>query len=241
MDLLMCRKSEVIFYPYGAHRWSSVNYGEREVRQKVYNILKDTCVRYDVDGIELDFTRFLVYFKEVMQGRKIYPESIEKMNNLMRSLRAMTDKLSMERGKPIMTAIYVPDSIDYCYELGLDIKAWLEEDLIDMVAAGTTFKMQPWEYTVNEYAAYDIPVYAAFDPLGYADDVDFYKEAAMAWAAGVDGIYIYNIFNQNSDYFKKLGSPETTGPVDPTYKTKAIIRSAGTYVKGGNDFIRGFE
>jgi hypothetical protein len=42
---------------YGGRRWSAVNYELPAVRNKVFEILKDVCTRYDVDGIELDFFR----------------------------------------------------------------------------------------------------------------------------------------------------------------------------------------
>ena len=52
-DYLVGQKGQS--YPYGAHRWSSVNYELPQVRDKVFRILQDVCVRYDIEGIELDF------------------------------------------------------------------------------------------------------------------------------------------------------------------------------------------
>ena len=65
-DLLMAPESTS--FPYGGGRWSAVDYGQAEVREKVFRILRDVVTRYDVDGIELDFFRHPVYFRPAMTG-----------------------------------------------------------------------------------------------------------------------------------------------------------------------------
>jgi len=223
LDLLMYRKSEAIFMPHGDRRWSSVDYTLTPVRQIVYDILKDTLTRYDVDGLELDFTRWPIYFKQVVEGEIIYPENLERMNNLIRMIRDLTEKVSIERGKPILIAIYVPNSMGLCHAVGLDIKTWLEEALVDIVTVGGINGIfQPWDDAIGEYDNYDVPVYAGFDANNYAglpvDPVVIDRnEAAIAYAAGADGIYMYNCFNINDVRFDILGSPETCGPVDEGY------------------------
>ena len=46
------------------------------------------------------------------------------------------------------------------------------------------------------------------------------NEAAIAYAAGADGIYMYNCFNINDVRFDILGSPESCGPVDKDYVSR---------------------
>ena len=231
LDWLFARKhSSALELRYGVQYWSAVDYGVPEVRQKVYNILKDTVTRYDVDGLQLDFSRYPIYFKQVAQSGEVLPESIERMNNLIRSIRTMMDQVSIERGKPLLLAIYVPDSIDFCKALGLDIKAWMEEGLLDMAAVRTTVAIQSWEDSVAEYSPYDVQLHATFDTyLAMEKDSapDFNKEAALAWRAGVDGIQLYNNFNPNSSLFDTLGDPQTCGPVDESYKS--LFKRTGNY------------
>jgi len=233
MDLLMCRKEEADTYmKYGNEKWSCVNYGLTPVRQVVYDILKDTLTRYDIDGLELDFTRQPVFFDEVVKGYDIYPENIERMNNLIRMIRDLTEKISIERGKPILLAIYTYDSIELNKAIGLDIETWLEEDLIDIVSIGRADRLQSWEEGIAEYKDYDAKVFAAIDALVYKDDgADEYElnknQAALAYAAGADGIYLYNYFDINHEMFDTLGSPETCGPV-----TMDVIPHIKTYGGG---------
>jgi len=241
LDLLMYRKADSSFMAYGDWRWSSVDYTLTPVRQIVYDILKDTLTRYDIDGLELDFSRFMIYFKEVTQGEKVYPENVERMNNLIRMVRDMTEKISIERGKPILLAINVPNSLDYCMEVGLDIRKWLDEGLIDIASIGDIFGMwQTWEDSIKEYDGYDIPVYAVLDKgcIDNAKDpnTDEAQEAALAWASGADGIYTYNYFNMEYRIFHVAGSPETCGPLDPNYKS-VLYPSTTKFVKDSKKYI----
>jgi len=225
MDLLMYRKADAAFMSYGYNRWSSVDYALPEVRQHVYDILKDTLTRYDIDGLELDFTRFMVYFKEVTKGIDVYPENVERMNNLVRMVRDMTEKISIERGKPILLAINVPNSLEYCKAIGLDIEKWMKEGLFDIASIGDVYGLwQSWEDSIKEYDGYDVQVYAVMDELSFRSEEDrarrdVAKEAAIAWEAGADGIFLYNFFNTNDAMFDTVGTPETCGPVDPNYKS----------------------
>jgi len=242
MDLLMFRKVDAIYMPYGSGRWTSVDYTLTPVRQVVYDILKDTITRYDIDGLELDLTRWPVFFKEVTMGYEVYPENVERMNNLIRMIRDLTEKISIERGKPILLAIYVPDSIEFCYDVGLDVKKWINEGLIDIVSLSyIDGAFQDWDDAIAEYEGLDTQVFAAVDSLAYdSSDMDGLEinrnEAALAYAAGADGIYTYNYFNINYELFDILGSPETCGPVDPNYVTKRK-KYTGRITKDGTKYV----
>lgn len=242
MDLLMYRKSEAAYMAAGQNKWTAVDYTLKPVRQVVYDILKDTLTRYDIDGLELDLTRVPLFFKEVTKGIEVYPENIERMNNLVRAIRDLTEKVSIERGKPILLAINVPNSLDYCKATGLDIKTWLDEGLIDIASIGCAYGMwQTWEDSIKEYAGYDIPVYAVLDELAFENKElrNEAKEAAIAYKAGAKGIYLYNYFNVNHNIFDILGSPETCGPVDPSYKSQAKMPTVNfAFVKNAKDFLK---
>jgi len=227
MDLLMYRKADIPNMKFGGERWTSVDYTLTPVRQVVYDILKDTLTRYDVDGLELDFTRWPIFFKEVVDGEELYPENLERMNNLVRMIRDLTEKISIERNKPILLAIYVPDSMGLCKFVGLDIETWLGEDLVDIVSIGChSGAFQSWEDGIGEYKDHDVQIYACLEPLNYNKGADPFEvdknEAAIAYQAGADGIYLYNYFDINHERYDILGSPETCGPVDPNYVSQRM-------------------
>lgn len=247
LDKIVCRRIDSMFMLYGARRWSSVDYTHTESRQKIYDIIKDTITRYDVDGIELDLTRHMVYFKEVTLGYDVYPENIERMNELIRMIRALTEKYSMERGKPILLSICVPDSLGLCKAIGLDVETWIKEDLIDIAAIGAHGSAcQSWADGIGEYNAITdkygleaFPVYAEIDPTAYVDasgntakNYD-YNEALDALRSGAKGIYMYNYFSINDTRFDDFHSEEAilaSGRIDESYVSQRATYS-GAHAK----------
>jgi len=211
-DNLFTSRENALYMLYGDRRWSSIDYTYQESRQKIYNILKDTLENYDVDGLELDFTRHPLYFSEVAWGEKTYRENIERMNDFMRMVRALTEQYSMERGKPILVSVYLPDCLDMCYDLGLDVRKWMDEDLFDIASICCYMgSFHPWEESIGEFEG-KVPVYAALDNLCYSnsglEEMDDYEidryEAALAYKAGAAGVYTYNRYDINHERFDTL-------------------------------------
>ncbi len=237
---------------YGCGRWSSVDYGRAEVRDKVYRILADVCTRYDVDGIEMDFFRHPVVFKPQVTGQPVTQAHCDLMTGLVRRVREMTERVGAKRGRPLLIAIRIPDSMGYCKALGLDVVRWLAEDLVDIVTGGGYFKFEPWENLVALGKKHDVPVYACLAkrrivPKGKDKDAKhvikrFRGEALNAWKAGVSGIYTFNRFNPRDPLFRELGDPallETLDRIDRTaYVEQTLWSKPGKWLKGGSRFVR---
>ncbi len=237
---------------YGCGRWSSVDYGVQAVRDKVYRIFADVCGRYDVDGIEMDFFRHPVLFKPQVSGEPVTQAHCDKMTALMRRVRKMTEQVGARRGRPLLIAVRIPDSIGYCKAMGIDLIRWLEEDLIDVITGGGYFKLEPWENLVALGKKYDVPVYACLvtrriAPKSKYKDATFMLkrfrgEALAAWNAGVNGIYTFNQFNPRSRLFRELGDPKLLATLDRSdgtaYVEKTLWSKPGRWVKDGSRFVK---
>lgn len=244
LDYLMGEKGKK--YPHGGGRWSAVNYGLPEVRDKVFNILRDVATRYDIDGLELDFYRHPFYFQPQLNGDPVTDEHCALMTDLLRRVRAMTVEVAAKRGRPMLIAVRIPDSQGFAKAIGLDIETWLREGLVDIVTGGCYFQFEPWENLVALGHRYNVPVYAGLSasrirPQKPGDDDTplWHACAARAWRAGVDGIYLFNRFNPNDPLFRVLGDPalvaEKEGvPSEITGEPKAMNR----WLKGGADFLK---
>ena len=207
--------------PYGGGRWSAVNYGVPEVRDKVFRIFRDVCSRYDVDGVEMDFYRHPVFFKPQMTGDPVTQEHCDMMTDLLRGVRTMTEEVALKRGRPILIAVRVPDSRGFAKAIGLDVMRWLEDDLIDILTGGGYFRFEPWGNLVWLGQKYGVPVYAGLSgsraggnpaagkPLSPYSHRSWNIEARYAWQAGVNGIYTFNCFDPKSVLFRELGTPDT--------------------------------
>ncbi|MEA4935882.1 MAG: hypothetical protein VB102_04470 [Paludibacter sp.] len=205
--------------PLMYNKWSALNYNLAEVRKLVLDTFTDVVTRYDVDGIEFDFWRHPAFFKEQFYKTPITQAQCNLMTQLIRDVREVCDRMSIQRGKPILMAMRVPDSVGFCKAIGLDLVTWLQEDLVDLLIGADYFKLEPWEYWVNLGKQYNVPVYAAFEERRFSasageDDPEITDEtnsdrwrgeAYLAWKAGVNGIYTYNLFDPVNELFWQLG------------------------------------
>lgn len=246
-EYLMGKKGDR--FPHGGGRWSAVNYALPEVREKVFRILQDVATRYDIDGLELDFYRHPVYFKPQMTGEAVTQEHCDMMTNLLRQVREMTLEVAKKRGRPMLISVRVPDSTGFAKGIGLDYERWMKDDLIDIITGGGYFHIEPWEDLVALGHKYGVPVYAclsgsrvvsASNPEGGRPDMMplWHGEAALAWQAGVDGIYTFNVFNPRDELFRTLGSPDTLMRLDTPHKPiTGEKKSMERWLKGGSSFV----
>jgi len=243
-DYLMGKRGDKL--PYGGNRWSALNYGLAQVRDKVCRILQDVATRYDIDGLELDFFRHPAYFKPQMTGDPVTQEQCDLMTELLARVRKMTEDVAGRRGRPMLIAVRVPDSVGYSKAIGLDLKKWLDRDLIDIVTGSCYFHLEPWQNMVALVKPYHLPFYACLSGSriacdssyvyccdGHADD--WRGEALEAWHAGVSGIYVFNRFNARDPLFHQLGSPELLAKLPHTYRPNPG-KEIETWLKGGEEF-----
>jgi len=215
-ELLMGNRGERNNFPFGARRWSALNYDCAAVREQVFQILQDIAERYDVDGIELDFFRHPIYFKPQMFGEPVTQEHCNKMTDLLHRVREMTETVARRRGRPFLISTRMMDSPAYAKAIGLDVVHWLQEGLIDIIVAGGYFQLEPWATMVGLGQGYDVPVYACLSGSRLAaeseaqSDIRIWRgEALKAWKEGVDGIYLFNRFDPADPLFRELGCRET--------------------------------
>ncbi|MAX36262.1 hypothetical protein [Gimesia sp.] len=228
-------------------RWTAVDFTHEEICDLAYRYVEEVCRNYDVDGVELDFFRHLNYFKRVSQGEPAGELELSRLNDLMRRIRAMADEVARQRGRPILVAIRVPDSVEYARVLGLDVETWLKEDLVDIMTVTGYFRLNPWKESVKLGHKYDVPVYAGLsesrekDQLArkvYASTEGSRGRAMNAWSQGVDGIYLFNSFNPRHPLWRELGEPTQLKTLPKVYFTSARgYASVNAWWKQGSSYM----
>ena len=227
-------------------RWSALDYGQPEVRDKTFRILQDVATRYDVDGLELDFFRHPVFFRPQMTGDPVTQTHCDMMTGLVRRVRQMVDDVALGRERPMLIAVRVPDSFGYAKGIGLDIECWLQEELIDLLVVGGYFHLQPWEQTIAVGHRFNVPVYPClsasrlspdrFNNLNVTRLHGWRGEASRAWEAGANGIYVFNCFSPNDPIFRELGDPELLQSLDKDYQLN--IGRLDHWLKDGSQFVK---
>jgi hypothetical protein len=209
-------------------RWSSVDYARPEIRDLAFRFIEEVCQNYDVDGVELDFFRHLCFFKSTAHGSKATQVERDMMTDLMRRVRAMTEAVGIKRGRPVLVMVRATDSVDFNRDMGLDVEHWLREGLFDMLVTTCYFRLNPWETSVALGHKYGVPVYPCISDSRVKGEgrfrrgsVESYRgQAAEAWAAGADGIHLFNLFDVfggRSPVFKEVGDPTALRKMDKLY------------------------
>jgi hypothetical protein len=166
--------------------------------------------RYDLDGIELDWCRHPTFFRLGQERR-----NIPIMNDFVHLVHQRLQYHGKKKGRPILLAMRVPDSLELCLSLGLDPETWARQGWFDLLMAGSG--LMPYSIPITDWVhlghQYNIPVYGCLDRLYptfrmgrpkfdhrdtqiWNDASSNYDSPAAAchrfWAAGVDGIYLYD-------------------------------------------------
>jgi len=214
---------------------TAVDYGQQQVRDQQFAMIQDVCQRYDIDGIELDFMRHPVYFRPTMEGQPVEAEHVAMMTDFMRRLREMTERIGRKRDRPLLVACLIPNRIQCCMNIGLDIENWLAADLIDLI----TLSLERDQFTgeVQELVEgghrHQVPVYVCLSEEGFnfpaVDRMASWAGAAThALSAGADGLYTYNHFDPRSPVFHTIGDPAKVAKMDKVFaidNLSATIRS----------------
>ena len=132
--------------------WSSLDFEIPEVRDYIYRILEDVCQRYDVDGIELDWWRSPMFFRPNLDMEPVEPRHLVMMNDFVRRVRAMTERVGQQRGRPLLVSCRVPMSIERSRFVGLDVPTWLDEGLVDILTLGGGYVPMAMGQQVREMA-----------------------------------------------------------------------------------------
>ncbi|MBT7303419.1 MAG: hypothetical protein HN849_28070 [Victivallales bacterium] len=230
--------------------WTSVNYARPEIRDLCFRYIEEVCQNYDVDGIEMDFFRHLCFFKSVAEGGRASQAELDMMTGLIRRIRQMTEREAVRRGRPILVAIRVPDSVEYAKGLGLDFERWMAEGLVDCLIGSGYFRLNHWTDLVQLGHKHGVKVYPCLSETrvgGWAgsqrdrrraSDDCYRARAAVCWQAGADGIYIFNEYRATRRYLHDIGDVATLQRKPKHYFVTVRNGSPGRYLADGNRYIR---
>lgn len=192
--------------------WSAVDFSHPEVRARMRNFVREFAVGYDIDGIEYDFMRHMQLFRSVAWGGVASSRELATMTEFLRELRAITEEEGRKRGRPILVAIRVPDSPEYCRAVGIDLEAWLKNRVTDLLIAGGYFHLEPWSNMVALARRYGVKFYASLDESRIRTSLlaapernsaaGYHARALEALESGADGLYYFNL--EGADAMRRL-------------------------------------
>jgi len=174
-----------------------MDYTHPEVRDWVFALADEILRRFDVDGIEFDYCRWMHVFPR-STARASHP----MMTQLLRRMRKRLDAESKKRGRRLILGARVPQTVAECRALGYDISTWVKEGLVDYIAPSDFF-FTSFNARFEDFAALTrsskCMLYPTVHPKTCWQDQDHFMtlenyRAAVRnqYAAGADGISVFN-------------------------------------------------
>lgn len=199
--------------------WTACNYALEPVREFVFRLIEEVCRNYDVAGVECDFLRHETFFPSTAAGEPCTDAERAFMTGLLRQVRALLDEVSAVRRRPLLLAVRAPDSVDLAYDLGLDLRTWMAEGLVDVLSVSCYYRLTPWSEAVELGRRHGVPVFACLSdsrlklPSGERDPLRRTLEsmrgrALTAWQEGVSGLYAFNLFDPRCPFWREAGDPD---------------------------------
>ncbi len=220
--------------------WSAVDYAHEKVRTTATAYVEEVCCNYEIDGVELDFFRQPVLFKETRECMPVSDENRQKMTDMIRRISEIAQSEGEKRGRPIALAVRTPDDVDYAATIGLDIEQWMREGLIDISIPSGYVRLRNWRDSVEMGHKHGVQVYAGLSEtrvggghhkhLLRASDESYRARAANAWQAGADGLYLFNLNHTGRRIWSEIGEADVLKDRDKLYF--AGVRGIPKFKKG---------
>jgi hypothetical protein len=102
------------------------------LRAHKLSVLRELVTKYDLDGLQIDFSRHLPCLPVGHQW-----ELREHVTEFMRMLRTMTLAVAEQRARPLLLAAKVPQTVAGCHLDGFDVETWSRLKLIDILTLGS--------------------------------------------------------------------------------------------------------
>lgn len=187
----------------------ALNFAVPEVRALRLAELRECCERYPIDGLDLDFQRFPIYFPQD-EGR----EHTGTMTAFVREVRKMTNEVGRERGRPLLLSARVLAKPEQGLAIGLDPATWVREGLLDLITV-SHYLRNDFRLPISQYRKLmpDIPLYGSIEVD--RDPEVFRRIARELWQDGVDGVLLFNFFTSREagreplfELLNELGDPD---------------------------------
>lgn len=192
--------------------WNWYNYALDYGRQDVFDynvaLAREYLLDYESDGLEIDWLRCIPVFRPGCDD-----EGTPILTAFMREVRRAAREAEAKWGHRVRVATRCPARVQDALDVGMDIPAWAEEGLVDIVVPGPQSvrteqdcQVALWKRLLPDETilAPTVDMYVASGWMARGDLATDAAFAANYYHQGADTIYVYNHFPQ----FQRQDSPE---------------------------------
>ena len=194
-----------------------LDYSHAEVRRHRLDTAFEAIERNRdlIDGFELDFNRFQVFFPK---GKAA--EGAPKITEMVRQVRAQLDQVAQQQRRPLYLFVRIPPSLADSRFAGLEVETWIREGLVDVVSPAQIMTLagdMPIRDLLELGKRHGVKVYPSLYPrtswrLPFPEtnsanryhDAQVSREATLDeiraaaanyFALQADGFYLFNFYN----------------------------------------------
>ena len=184
---------------------SALNFAIPEVRELKFRVIEELFLKYDFDGLEIDFLRSSPYFFPGEEAKNAH-----LLTELLVRVRKHLDLRGVERGRPIRLAVRVNESLRSCRMDGFDVPTWIEQNLVDYVTLGSgvmDIEVQEFKKLADAKGIHVYPCLYGWPSKYSPIPAELATGLAMNYhSQGASGIYLFNWFPHAKN------NSESTGP-----------------------------
>lgn len=211
-------------YRYERSFESAFDYAHPEVREHHLKLIAEVLERYDLDGLELDWMRWIFCFAPGGEaaGRAI-------LTGFMQQVHALRLRAEQRLGHRVLLRHRIPAEPEACDALGFDVPAWRDAGAVDEIILSAFGGCANFDYPIplwRRLLGRELRILALAEatvsafPGASANDYHFqWGAASAALERGADGIYLFNECYRETgssaerrlllEMLSSLGSPAT--------------------------------
>jgi hypothetical protein len=194
------------------------NYAVPDVREYRLKLIEEVVQQYDFDGVHLDFLRHTPHLAPGPPWKLRH-----HLTRFLADVRTMLQKRAAERGRPILLAVRVPDSVAGANNDGLDVETWAQLRLVDVMVLGTrtidvdvaSFKRATTGTPVKLIPSFDS--YHATDGYQGTQPIELLRGVfGNYWHQGADSVGMFNQPAGPPEHGQRIGIRRPSGGIQPT-------------------------
>lgn len=223
-----------------------LDFRHKAVVENRLKLMRELIENYEIDGMELDFTRRYCLFNVDLTTKE---ERLEIMVGMLREVRQMLDEATARDGRYRDLSVRIPVWNEYWGDMGIDLRAFSEAGVTVFNLTGSYFTVQEGIdlTTVKE----TVPDRKVFFELHFITAVDYDEAgkrihrratveqlcttAMIAYDQGADGISLFNFQYYRGDRVSELDRPYT----EPPWEVIAMLKDREGLLKQNQHYFIG--
>ena len=179
------------------------------MREYKVAIMREVAENYEIDGMQIDFARHMPCLPVGRQW-----ELRGHVTEFMRMARAALQETARQRGRPILFSAKVPETLAGCRTDGMDVSAWIDEGLVDILMLGSRTMAVDIEDFRKLVGDRPVKLYPCFDDIHTTDGyhyppIEFMRGVFGSWwSQGADGVATFNWSNTSREVCQRIGADQ---------------------------------